>query len=192
MKKFYIMLVMTFFLFPAKVFAQDVKVLALERFSTESPSSSFRVQAIEKAEIYPGIYIEEGTIISGCVFRVEGPKRLKRDGFFEILPERFIYKGIDEKISLDNVALRVVDYQPIDTKKLAVRAAKTVSGIFVKGASQGISFAQGVAQAEDGERLKSGFVKMYKDSPLVYIEEGDEMVVDVGDILILKPVRLSE
>jgi len=186
-KKF---LIFTFGLFlltsNAQANTDTIKVMSLEQFSTQNPSSDYKVQTIEREKLSDGTFLETGTIISGHVVRVKPPKRLKRNGYFEFVPDTFSYDGETQIIEKSDMIAKVVGYKPIDPKELAFSAVKTAAGFAVKGATQGISFVEGVAQAENGDRLKSGFINVYKDSPLSYLEVGSELNVNVGDILILK------
>ncbi len=180
------------FIFAASASAetQNIKIMALESFSTENPSKFFRAEIIEDKE-FSGELLEQGTIVEGQVTRVENPKRGKQNAYFVFLPYIVIHG--EEIITADKplAVAKVIGYSPIDTKKLVGRVFKTAANFVVKGASVGLSFIEGVAKAEDGERLQSGFVNIYNDSPLSYIEPGRELNIEPGDILILKLKKIE-
>ncbi len=165
--------------------AKSIRVISLEDFSTASPSDTYKVQIIEREELKDGTVLEAGTILIGDVIKVENAKRGKRDAYFEFIPTSYISNMTTQKIEDTKYYAKVVGYAPIDKQAIAESAAKSAVGFFFKGVSQGISFVQGVAQAEDGSRIKSGLVKIYKDSPLTYIEEGSELNVKPGDLIVL-------
>lgn len=186
MKKHLLIFTIIIFFISSSAQAKAIRVISLENFSTANPSSTYKVQVIEKEELKDGTVYEAGTIICGEVVKVKNAQRGKRDGYFEFVPTFLIYNNETCKIKDPNVSAKVVGYAPINPMDIAEKAAKGAVGLFFKGASQGISFVQGVAEDKDGNRLKSGFVKMYKDSPLTYIEEGKELNVNVGDLIVLK------
>lgn len=187
-----ILIVAFFILFlPLGVFAKTIKVLSLDEFSTEYPSSTYSVQTIQQEVLQDGTVIEEGTVISGHVLSVQNAKRLKRDGYFEFIPTTFMYRGEYINNIPSGIVARVVDYEPLEPQEFVLSVAKKAAGFAVKGATQGISFVEGVVKADEGERLKSGIVKVYKDSPLSYIEAGSELYVKRGDVLVLQFKKLK-
>lgn len=192
MKKFLFVIVFILLFMGTNVQAETVRVRALEKFSTTNPSDTFTAEVVETEVFKNGFVLYSGSLISGKVVYVAPPKRGKRDAYFEFLPTSFTYKGVTKTTKRPMAIARVVAYSPIDTKKLAGKAVKTAASLFVKGASLGISFVQGVAQADEGEnRIVSGVERTYKDSPLSYVEVGDELNIDLGDelVLIVKKIR---
>lgn len=192
MKKFLFVIVFILLFMGSNVYAETVRVKALAPFSTQNPSAIFTAEVVETEVFKSGFILYSGSVISGKVVYVAPPKRGKRDAYFEFLPTSFTYEGVTKTAKKPMAIAKVVAYSPIDTKKLAGKAVKTAASLFVKGASLGISFVQGVAQADEGEnKIISGVEKTYKDSPLSYIEVGDELNIDVGDelVLIVKKIR---
>lgn len=186
MKKIFLTILFSFiFGLPVSAKTQTVKIIALSDFSTESPSHLFRAEIIEDKE-FKGELLESGTIIEGLVTRVENPKRGKQNAYFVFLPYIIFH---DEQMVVSQkpfAVAKVVGYSPIDTKKLVGRVFKTAANFAIKGASFGISFVEGAAKAEEGERIQSGLVNIYNDSPLSYIEPGKDLNIEPGDILIIK------
>ncbi len=185
MKKCIFKFLFIILLLTSSVQAQTLKVISMEPFSTAEPSPTYTVKILEPIIFPDGVILDAETYICGNVTRIQSPQRGKRNSYFVLNPTLAVFN--DKTISLEKYRLeaKVVGYKPIEPAKLAVSAAKKATNLFFKGASLGISFAEGVAQAEDGNRLKSGLTKSYKDSPLSYIEAGKELNVAVGDILIL-------
>ncbi len=190
MKKILLILTCLFFFIGNAANAKSVRVIALEDFSTLNPSETYKVQLLEKEELKDGTIFEAGTIINGQVIKIKNAKRGKRNAYFEFVPTSYTYNHETKTINTPQYYAKVVGYAPVDTKKIVESAAKSTVGFFFKGASQGISFIQGVAQADEGERIKSGFTQMYLDSPLTYIEEGAELEVNIGDLIVLIFKRL--
>lgn len=186
MKKYLIILGFIMCFLNSAAEAKTIKVSALTAFSTENPSPIFKVQTLEPLEIEDNISIESGTIVTGQVCRIQSPQRGKRDSYFEFIPTSLMYNEQIINLDTSNTIARIVGYEPITPTEIAKSVAKKSIGLFYKGATQGISFVEGIAKAEDGERIKSGLTKVYKDSPLSYIEIGDELNISEGDIIILK------
>lgn len=191
MKKLLLIFTSIIFFISSSAQAKAIRVMSMDKFSTANPSSTYKVQVIEKEEFKDGTVYEAGTIISGEVIKVKNAQRGKRNGYFEFVPTELMYDHKTCKIQKPNVYAKVVGYAPVNTLGLVENAAKGAVGLAFKGASQGISFVQGVAEDQNGNRLVSGLVRMYKDSPLVYIEEGKELNVNPGDLIVLKFKKLK-
>ena len=185
MRKILLVFIFALLICGSKAEAQTIKVLSLQHFSTEFPLPTCSVESIEKANLGNGIVLEIGTIISGRVVRIEKPHKFKRRAYFEFVPTLITYKGKTQKIDPKFVA-RVVGLRSIDPQKAAVYVAKKATNFIFIGASTGISFVEGLMEAEEGYRLKSGLYRAYKDTPISYLEAGEHLEVDVGDTLLLK------
>lgn len=189
MKRIPLIFVFIIFLLTSSVQAKTFKVVALESFSTEYPQSTFNVQLTQQEILGRDLIFEEGTIISGKVIKVSKPKRGKRNAYFEFIPTIITFDGKSEKIIHSKLSAKVVGYRPINPEKIVIYAAKKATNLIFMGASVGISFAEGATQAKDGERIRDGIIKAYKDSPLSFIETGSELDIDAGDVIILKLKR---
>lgn len=185
MKKLLLFFIFILFSLATKVQAQTIKVSALDSFSSEHPTSVFRVKTIENTTIQ-GNFFKSDTIISGIVLRVHEPTRGKRDGYFEFVPTSIYYKGKDTKICMPKTVAEIMYYKPIDPPKAALDVSLKVVNILLKGLVSAVEFTQGAMQAQDGHRIKTGAVKVYKDSFLSYIEVGKELNVRPGDIIVFK------
>ncbi len=185
MKKIYLLIFILLLLTP-KVNARTIKVMAVDKFSTENPSNTYKVQTIDAEELEDGIFLEKGTVISGFVVKTYAPQRGKRDSYFEFHPTLITYNKETINISHSKILARVVGYKPIDPEKFVGSVAIKAANFVMLGSSQAISFTLGAFQAPSGEKIKSGFDRMYKESFVSFIEVGEELNIDVGDILILK------
>lgn len=178
-------LFLVIFAVPTSAKTKTVKIMALTDFSTENPSPLFKAEIIEDKE-FKGELLEAGTIVEGQITRVANPKAGKRNAYFVFLP--YIVIRDEETIIVDKplAVAKVTDCRPIDTKKLTIKAIKTSTNFIFKGMSMGISFVEGAVKAEENQRIQSGLINIYNDSPLSYIETGKELNIKPGDILILK------
>jgi len=186
MKKKLLTFAFIFYLLTSVVHAQTIKVIALNKFSTKNPSSEYQVQIIKTEEIAEKFLLETGTIISGYVTELHKPKRGKVDSYFEFQPTSISYEGQTTDITQSNIVGVIVAYKPINPQSLVGNVAIKAANFFVLGSSQAISFTLGAAQAKNGNRIKSGLQRVYKDSFVSFIEPGKELEINTGDILVLK------
>lgn len=184
MKKSFLIIILNIFLLSSSVQAKTITAEALDNFSPENPVGIFKVKTLSTQELEKGFFLDAGTIISGQIIKIQGPKRGKRDGYIELVPLLVTYRSIE--IQTPEFVAKVTEYKPVNPQELVLNTGKKAVGFVFHGATQGISFVEGAAKAEEGQRLKSGLIKVYKDSPLSYIEMGKELNVNAGDILTLK------
>lgn len=166
--------------------AENVKVSPLEDFNTETPSQTIDVKVLSTAELGKYTLLENDTI--HCeVLNVSHATRGKRDASFVVKPVSITTNG--ENIVIDEewvggYSKRVLskdELKNVDKAELAVKATKSVGNLFVKGFGQGISFAQGVVENGGQKPIRSGIKKVYKDSPLSYVEMGQELSLTPND-----------
>ena len=185
MKKLLVFLALFCFMTPA--FADHkVVVQCLNSFSSDNPSAYFKAKAIEDIEFDNGIIFEKNTVISGKVKEVVDPKRAKRDAYFIITPLSYTTpsENMTRKINQTGWEAKVVGYKPFDAKETAKSGAVSVANFFVQGFSTAYYFTKGLIHPneEDG-RLKSGAKSAYDNSVLSYIQEGNALKVQQGDLL---------
>lgn len=186
MKRFLLVIVFILFTMNSGVQAKTIKVVSLEHFSTEFPSEIYNVQTLEKIKLGKELTLERGTIIAGRVVKVESPKIFSRNAYFEFIPTLISYNGVLQKIENPKYVARIVGYRSIDAERAAICGAKMATNFLTMGASMGISFIQGLTEAEEGYRFKSGIMRTYKDSPLSFVGVGSELDIEVGDALKFK------
>jgi len=186
MKKFLLIFIFIFFFFVASVQAQTLKVISLDKFSTENPSPICRVQITETTELEDEFFLESGTIISGQIIKTYRPKRGKRDSYFELVPTAITYNDKTLNITNSKFIATVAAYKPVNAGALAGNIAIKAANFVVLGSSELISFTMGATQSQNGTRIKSGVERMYKDSFVSFIEAGSELNINKGDTLILK------
>ena len=164
-------------------------VESLSDFSFEDKSKNVSLKVLKENVFENGITFEEDSILNVKVTKVIDPKRGKRNGYLIVEPLTYTIpsKGITETVNEPSWCAKVLGYKPFDVKQSAVGAGLAVAGHFVKGIGQFYYFGKGLIKPEEGEnRLKSGVKNVYENSPLAYIEEGEEAHVNKGDLLLLK------
>lgn len=168
--------------------SNKVIVESLENFTFRDSESTVTLKVLESNEFENGVKFEEGTVLYAKASKMVDPKRGKRNGYLIINPIKYTVPGEETLDITDEYWLaNVYGYKPFDMKNAAISAGLFAGGMFVKGIGQVYYFGKGVLSPEDGEnRLKSGVKSVYKNSPLAYIESGEELSIKTGDVLLLK------
>lgn len=186
MKKILLILVLMFFQITACHAAVQMKVVALEEFKTDAPSETIKVKVLQDTVL--GSYdIGVNSVLECQVLRIVDPKRLKRNASFYVKPLSYTVDGtvceIEEEYygKYSAFVLSKEEIKEIPAGKVIKKAAMTVGDYFVKGLSTCVAFVQGFAKNEKDNRLKSGVVNAYEESPLSYISEGQQLDIKVGD-----------
>ncbi len=164
-------------------FAEMMTVEAVTPFSTENPTPTLKVKVLEDCELDENFVVKKGTTITGKTTDVVSPKRLKRDASFSFIPERYTNNGITYEFQDEYIGKYATK---IDKKELAKSASLTVGNFFVQGLSLGVNAVTGAIKNEEGNRFKSSAVNVYEHSPFSYVENGNELNIQTGDIFYLK------
>lgn len=181
------LLLLLYILLMAPVFASDkLHVRALEDFSSTEPKETFSAELIEDGQI-DGVFMLTGDKINLSLDKVKDPTRAKIDAkvFFRV--DSYEDKLGEHKLNRPAVAkyaktvINKEEIKKAPKRKYVTKAAGTVGSFFVKGFSYGVSFVDGVAQNQEGNRLKSGVKQVYDDSFLSLVEEGNEVEIKEGD-----------
>ena len=188
-KVFYTLLIFFFFsiCMPACA-AQSVKVAALTEFNSLRPVDTMRVIVLERVEFKNGIVFEDGTVVDGQIFDVKQPKRAKLNASFKFRPTTYRYNGKVYKVEDPEFFAKYAEYKELDKAALATSAATTAGGLIfhIPLLSEGVSLVKGMWKNPENNRLKSGVVQVYKDSPLSYIEEGKDIEIKKDTMFIFK------
>ena len=177
--------------------SDKLHVKALQDYSSQNPSETFKVEAIEDGAMGE-IPILKGDIINCTLQKTKDAKRAKIDAKIYFNIESYEDKKGIHKLSQNltaKYAKTVINKEEVKKKvtpKKAVKTtAKVVGGAFVEGASYIVSFADGIITNNENNRLKSGVKQVYDDSFLSYIEEGDEVEIKTDDTFyfIIKPTK---
>ncbi len=168
----------------SKAYAQTVEVRALDSFSTAKPPKSVSVQLLEPLVLTDSITLSSGDIMTGDLFDVVSPKRLKRDAGFSFCLKS--YKDLEENLHTVNSHIVASYSKPIDKGGLAKNAALGVGSFFVKGLSVGVAAVSGAVKNEEGNRVKSSAVSAYESSPLSLVEKGEDLNIEENMHFFLK------
>lgn len=166
--------------------AEVLKVESLSTFSTSKPPQFISFKSMSSVILDENVIIPEGVIVKGRITDVKLPKRLKRNATFSVVPVSYI--GADGKLVKIN-GEHIGKFSPkfeIDKAGAAKSAALTVGDHFVKGISMGYHAVEGAVKNEEGNRIKSSAVSVYENSPLSYIEEGQELEIKKNDLFSLR------
>ncbi len=186
MKKIFYTILFYLIIAPA-VFAQNILVESLTDFNANDNEKVFSAKVVEEAELSDGKIIKANSTINGTILKTVDAKRGKRNAYIVIQPESFEIDGVVHLIEDENLEAKVVGYSKRDYKKTALDAGLAVGGYFVKGLSQVFYFSKGlIIPDEDKSRIKTAFHNVYENTPFVYIEKGEDVDIEKGDLLVLK------
>lgn len=183
MKKFCWTIFLLLIMLSQPVLAKPIAVEALSNFTTENPPKEMSIKLLEDIAVDDTLTIKAETIVDGNVVDVTDPKRLKRNASFTFVPTS--YK--DER----GQVVVIKNYYPakyttkVNKGQLAKSAALGVGNFFVKGLSIGYSAVEGAIKNEKDNRFKSSVTEVYQDSPLSYVEKGEELVIEKGQLFFL-------
>lgn len=183
MKKFCWTIFLLLIMLSQPVLAKPIAVEALSNFTTENPPKEMSIKLLEDIAVDDTLTIKAETIVDGNVVDVTDPKRLKRNASFTFVPTS--YK--DER----GQVVVIKNYYPakyttkVNKGQLAKSAALSVGNFFVKGLSIGYSAVEGAIKNEKDNRFKSSVTEVYQDSPLSYVEKGEELVIEKGQLFFL-------
>ncbi len=183
MKKFCWTIFLLLIMLSQPVLAKPIAVEALSDFTTENPPKEMSIKLLEDIAVDDTLTIKAETIVDGNVVDVTDPKRLKRNASFTFVPTS--YK--DER----GQVVVIKNYYPakyttkVNKGQLAKSAALSVGNFFVKGLSIGYSAVEGAIKNEKDNRFKSSVTEVYQDSPLSYVEKGEELVIEKGQLFFL-------
>lgn len=197
MRKF-ILTAITIFFTAMSVSAETIIGVALSDFTTEKPSKTFTVKAQEGFTVDNMDSFKTGTVFHGKVTKVIHGKVGKRKAYFEFTPTHYATPNGVYEIQRKNLKFKVKYYKPFDKNtaaNLAQSGVTTAAGLIfhVPFLSQGVSFVKGIAKPEeDTNRMVSGFKQIYKDSPLTFVEKGEELYLRVGQEVKLSIGEVNE
>lgn len=185
-KKFVLLIICFLIQISAAHAAVQMKVIAINEFRTDKPSDSLDVRVVNETLL--GKYTLGVNSILHCkVLKVIDPRRGKRNASFYVQPIYYIENdktvNIEDEIygKYSKFVLSKEELKNFPTFKFMKSAALTVGNYFIKGISIAYSFGEGVVKNEQDNRLKSGVVNAYEESPLSYIGEGEQLDIKVGD-----------
>lgn len=163
-------------------YAERLHVQAMSDFSTFSPVNTITFKALNAIELSPEVKIWSGDVIEARINEVIPPKRLKRNASFRIVPISYTDSmGTTHTINEEFVGKYSPKFE-LDKGELAKNTALTVGNYFFHGLSVGYHAVEGAVKNEEGNRAKSSVVSVYKNSPLSYVENGQELEIKAGDL----------
>lgn len=165
------------------VMAKTVQVEALEGFSTAAPSQTMRVKIINNIQMDNDLTLFEGYVVTGKIINVTAPQRLKKNASFAFVPISYVnFQNESQQIKGEYLGKYTTT---LNTAGLAKSAALGVGNYFVKGLSTGVTAVEGAVKNTEGNRLKSSAVALYDNSPISYVEKGEELVIKKNQIFYL-------
>ncbi len=182
MKKIILSIGLAVFLCVSPAWAERLHVQSLSSFSTLEPPQYMVFKALNAIELSSDVKLWGGYVVKAKISEIIPPKRLKRDASFRIIPVAYIdLDGNEYSINEEFVGKYSPKFE-LDKGELAKNAALSVGNYFFKGLSLGYHAVEGVVKNEEGNRAKSSVVSVYKNSPLSYVENGEQLEIKDGDL----------
>lgn len=182
MKKLFCIMLCLMFSLPG--FAKTVLVQSLNNFSSTNPAKNISFKVVETEEFKNGYVLKKGTIIHSRVEQVTDPKRGKRNVYIVVRPTNI---KIPHKNKQKRLLAKITPYKKVDKKEAAQKGAINVTGIILPGFTPIYYFCKGYKNPEKGKtKMASGRHCAYENSPLIYIEKGNELYIRQGAYLKMK------
>lgn len=185
MKNFILFLFIFLSLSPA--FAKNVKIEAMDDFSTVNPPKTWKVKVLEGFTADNGIVVHKNTIIEGDIVNVKSPQRLKRNATFKFVPKTYYdpQNAVEKPVKRDFEG-KYSATSNLDKKSLAksgvISAGNMLIGSFV---APTVGLVEGVVTNKEGNRAKSAVVGAYERTPLSYASKGKEMEFKAGQVFVM-------
>jgi len=182
----YLIFLLIFLSCAMPVFASGMLVQSREPFSTKFPRRYVSFKVLESYKLKNGVSFEYGSIVKGRMLEVKLPKRGKRDAYFIFMPESYTIpsKKVTKSLRHKNLEAKLTGYKKLNKAKLVEKTSVNASGLVIPGLSSAYWFSKGAIKPKYGQtRMKAGVNSVYENSPLSYIEQGDELIVKEGRFL---------
>ena len=181
MKKF--LLILSMFLIINPVLAKNIKVEALENFSTLNPPKTWSVKILEGFVADNGKVVESNTIIKGDIIKVSNAKRLKRNATFSFVTKTYITPSGEKQSVKRNFEGKYSSISEINAKTVAKKGAVTAGNLLIGSfVAPTVGLVEGAVKNEKGNRAKSAVVSAYESTPLSYANKGKEMEFQKGQV----------
>lgn len=186
MKKIALLLV-SLFMAITPVMAKNVKVEALEDFSTLNPPKTWQVMIVDGFETKEGISVYSGSIITGRIEEVKDPKRLKRNATFSFIPTHYYDSNTGETQPIEqDLVGKYSSLSNVTVGSVVKTGAVTAGSHFISSfIGPGVALVEGAVKNEEGNRAKSAVVSVYESTPLSYINKGKDLVINKGQVFIM-------
>ena len=185
MKK--VLLILSAFLVINPVMAKNVKVEALQNFSTANPPTTWQVKVLEGFVADNGMKVSPNTIINGDIINVTSPKRLKRNATFSFVPKSYYDPQSGETLQVKrDFEGKYSSMSEINTKTIAKKGAITAGNMLIGSfVAPAVGLVEGAVKNEDGNRVKSAAISAYESTPLSYANKGKELELKAGQVFIM-------
>ncbi|MBO5739068.1 hypothetical protein J6R97_06985 [bacterium] len=185
MKK--ILFLISIFLITNPVFAKNIKVQAIDDFSTVKPPKTWKIKVLETFITDNGIVIHQNTIINGNIENVKSPQRLKRNATFIFIPKTYQDPQIGYKKNIKRDFQGKYNFRSdLSAKDVAKKGALTAGNMLVGAfVAPTVGLVEGAVKNEEGNRVKSAVVSAYENTPLSYANKGKDIELKSGQVFIM-------
>ena len=169
------------------VIAKNIKVQALDNFSTTNPSRTWSVRLVDNVTTKDGTILYAGSEIYGNIVGVTDPKRLKRNASFTFVPQKYYDAHTQQSYTVTrNFEGKYSSLTDISAGSLVKTGAIAAGNHFISGfIGPSIALVEGVVKNEEGNRAKSAVVSVYESTPLSYASKGKELKIKKGQVFVM-------
>lgn len=187
MKKIFLILLFVILFLPLEATAKNIKLEAMNDFSTANPPKYWKVKVIEDAELKNGFVVHKDSIIEGKIDGVTDPKRLRRNANFCFVPVKFYDSHTKECKDIEkSISAKYSSMNEVSASKIAKSGAVFVGNQLANGLfGPGVAILEGAIRNQEGNRAKSAVVSAYESTPLTYISKGKDIVIPKGQVFIM-------
>lgn len=171
-------------------FAKSIKVTALQVFDSLNPPKNFKVKLDENLNLSEEKTLYKNYILSGYIYTVIPPKRLKQDASFIFIPTEYT-DFFNNIYPLNNVVCKYTT--KFELKDFTINSALILGFGAVPGllAAAGYYAAEGAIKNQDGNRFKSSTTEAYEKSYLSLGEKGNNLHIDKNQNFLLNIVVIK-
>ena len=164
------------------VCARNIKVVALDDFSTEKPTKTWNLMIAETFTVDNQYTISQGSTLHGKITKVKAPTRGKRNASFVFVPTELVMNGetypIKRRFNGKYSSLNSISAGDLAKKGAIFAGSKIINSTF----GPAVALVEGAVKNEEGNVVKSAAVSVYNSTPLSYTNKGHELVIHKGDL----------
>ena len=171
--------------------AKTVKVSALNEFNSLNPPYNFSVQLEEPLQISDTSDIPEKSILSGYIYKVIPPKRLKQDANFVFIPTKYT-NTLKQSFNINNMV--ATHATKINKAELVVSSTLVFAVGLIPAliATTGFFAVEGAIKDKSGNKVEASVNSAYEKSYLSLGKKGNDLFIKKNQKFLLNIAIIKE